>query len=217
MPKIKLINTLTKAIKEQIYAGLSGMIDPETNQRVDMSQSVNFTVDDTDMPGIAGFADKEEIKKLKVYPKIGKCPSWSREEIDGIINGDLTQSQLKKLKHHPNHKLSSIKAADDFDKMEDEYFSQTGKKFNLSDAYRTYDEQWDIFDFDHCQKTGLFRKVDEPETQVAPPGTSNHGLGMAVDLGPTEAREWIKKNGGTWDWWHGEVPSEPWHFTYNFR
>ena len=217
MPKIKLINTLTKAIKEQIYAGLSGMIDPETNQRVDMSQSVNFTVDDTDMPGIAGFADKEEIKKLRVYPKIGKCPNWSRREIDGSLNGDLPESKLKKLKHHPNHKLSSIKAADDFDKMEDEYIRQTGEKFSLSDAYRTYDEQWDIFDFGYCQKTGLFRKVDYLETQVAPPGTSNHGWGMAVDLGPTKAREWIKKNGGTWDWHWGEAPSEDWHFTYNFR
>ena len=101
--------------------------------------------------------------------------------------------------------------------MEDEYIRQTGKKFNLTDAYRTYDEQWDIFDFGYCQKTGLFRKVDYLETQVAPPGTSNHGWGMAVDLGPTKAREWIKKNGGTWDWHWGEVPSEPWHFTYNFK
>jgi hypothetical protein len=192
------------------------MIDPETNQRVDMSQSVNFTVDDTDMPGIAGFANKEEIKKLRVYPKIGKCPSWSRSERDGILNGELPESELKTLKRHSNHKLS-IKAADDFDKMEDKYFSETGKKFILTDSYRDYDGQWKLFDFDHCQKTGLFRKVEDLETQVAPPGTSNHGWGMAVDLGPTEARDWIRTNGSTWDWWWGEVPSESWHFTYNLR
>lgn len=216
MPRIKLINSLTKAIKEQIYAGLSGMIDPETNQRVDMGQSVNFTVDDTDMPGIAGFANKEEIKKLRVYPKIGNCPSWSRTERDGSLNGDLPESKLKKLKHHPSQKLD-IQAADDFDKMEDEYIRQTGKKFSLSDSYRNYDEQWDIFDFGYCQKTGLFRKVDEPGTPVAPPGQSNHGWGRAVDLGPTEAQNWIKSNGTAWDWHWGEVPSENWHFTYNLR
>ena len=210
MPKLKLINILKNKILEQGPIGIDATADDE-------DYGENYGFDDKGKLKKVGFADKEEIKKLRVYPKIGKCPSWSREEIDGSLNGDLTQSQLKKLKHHPNHKLSSIKAADDFDKMEDEYIRQTGKKFSLTDAYRTYDEQWDIFDFGYCQKTGLFRKVDDPETQVAPPGTSNHGLGMAVDLGPPEAREWIKKNGDTWDWHWGEVPSEPWHFTYNFR
>ena len=210
MPKLKLINILKNKILEQGPIGIDATADDE-------DYGENYGFDDKGKLKKVGFADKEEIKKLRVYPKIGNCPSWDREEIDGSLNGDLPESKLKKLKHHPNHKLSSIKAADDFDKMEDEYIRQTGEKFSLSDAYRTYDEQWDIFDFGYCQKTGLFRKVDDPETQVAPPGTSNHGWGMAVDLGPTKAREWIKKNGGTWDWHWGEVPSEPWHFTYNFK
>jgi hypothetical protein len=99
MPKLKLINILKNKILEQGPIGIDATADDE-------GYGENYGFDDKGKLKKVGFADKEEIKKLRVYPKIGKCPSWDREEIDGSLNGDLPESKLKKLKHHPNHKLS---------------------------------------------------------------------------------------------------------------
>lgn len=49
---------------------------------------------------------------------------------------------------------------------------------------------------------------------AAYPGTSNHGLGRAVDLADPSMREWIDEHGHAFGWAKVEAPSEWWHVNY---
>ncbi len=70
-------------------------------------------------------------------------------------------------------------------------------------AYRSYGKQveaWRVF------------KAGGPE--AAPPGTSAHGLGKAVDLATLEMRRALDKLGGRFGWAKTEAPSEWGHVNY---
>ena len=50
---------------------------------------------------------------------------------------------------------------------------------------------------------------------VAKPGTSRHGLGLALDLQPNTAPyNWFKKNGPKYGWFYAAIPGDPYHFEY---
>ena len=58
-------------------------------------------------------------------------------------------------------------------------------------------------------------------TAAAFPGTSNHGLGIAVDIARNGdagdlAIYWVMQNGYNygWSWYEGYAIDEHWHFTY---
>lgn len=72
-------------------------------------------------------------------------------------------------------------------------------------SYRTLAEQqyfWNLY------RTGRGRLA-------ARPGTSNHGLGRAVDLAaPGPMRRVVDRYGAEFGWRWGEAPSESWHVTY---
>ena len=75
--------------------------------------------------------------------------------------------------------------------------------FGPDSAYRSYGKQveaWRIF------KAG--------GREAAPPGTSAHGLGKAVDLASLEMRNAIDKLGPRFGWAKTEVPSEWGHVNY---
>jgi LAS superfamily LD-carboxypeptidase LdcB len=75
--------------------------------------------------------------------------------------------------------------------------------FGPDSAYRSYGKQveaWRLF------------KAGGPE--AAPPGTSAHGLGKAVDLASLEMRTAVDKLGGRFGWAKTEVPSEWGHVNY---
>jgi hypothetical protein len=72
-------------------------------------------------------------------------------------------------------------------------------------SYRTFDEQQHFWNLFQAGKGNL----------AARPGTSNHGLGRAVDLGsPAAMRRVIDRFGKPFGWSWGEVTSEIWHVTY---
>ena len=49
---------------------------------------------------------------------------------------------------------------------------------------------------------------------AAVPGTSNHGLGLCVDLKETWMRAWIDEHGGEFGWEKTEAASEWWHVNF---
>lgn len=70
-------------------------------------------------------------------------------------------------------------------------------------SYRTFAEQeefWAEF------------KAGGPE--AAKPGTSNHGLGAAVDLPEEWMRKWVDEHGAEYGWGKTEAPKEWWHVTF---
>ena len=82
----------------------------------------------------------------------------------------------------------------------------------VTDAYRSYAGQ-----------VSVYRRTP---SLAAVPGTSKHGLGIALDLGcgaerfGSDAYRWLKDNAGRFGWHHpawaepGGVTPEPWHWEY---
>jgi len=85
-------------------------------------------------------------------------------------------------------------------------------------------------DWEHFEKTGRFKKRPrDPENptdpnkryDVAEPGTSNHGDGIAMDI-HGKSRSWMhgpsklgnERRSDDFGWWWGENKTEPHHFKF---
>jgi LAS superfamily LD-carboxypeptidase LdcB len=149
-------------------------------------------------------------------------------------NGRLPDSALKDI-GIGNNRLA-IAAADAFIQMK-AAMDAAGIQYNLTDSYRTFDVQDSIFDWDLYVATGGNRsdtaanynrnaerkkKDSNGSVNAAFPGTSNHGLGLAIDIFPPNnnqginVQKWIRENGVNygWSWTEGKAAKELWHFTY---
>ena len=111
---------------------------------------------------------------------------------------------------------------------------KAGLSPKITDAFRTYETQYRILDIDLFIATGgsktnrygsgvkRKKKGTNGGVAVAYPGTSNHGWGIAVDIGGEKSKQnrevrcWIKENGVKygWSWYEGRGAKEDWHFTY---
>ena len=70
-------------------------------------------------------------------------------------------------------------------------------------SYRTFAEQEEFW-----------AKYQAGGNLAAKPGTSNHGLGKAIDVRETWMESWLHEHGGEFGWQKIEAPSESWHFTF---
>lgn len=64
-------------------------------------------------------------------------------------------------------------------------------------------------------KAGVGNLASDPTTSKG--CKSNHGFGVAIDIAPKSAQDWVKKNGVKYGWvWTGKNFSqrEDWHFDY---
>jgi LAS superfamily LD-carboxypeptidase LdcB len=129
----------------------------------------------------------------------------------GAANGFLDRSALCPLDGAPGHALRADAAAA-FNRMTAAALADRGARLCVNDSYRSYAGQVSVF----RRKPRL----------AAVPGTSRHGLGVAVDLGCGGERfgsstyRWLKANAGRFGWVHpawaepgGALP-EPWHWEY---
>ncbi|MBC7373611.1 MAG: D-alanyl-D-alanine carboxypeptidase family protein, partial [Frankiales bacterium] len=129
----------------------------------------------------------------------------------GDINGFLFPDTLCPLVEAPGHRLRTD-AARSFDLMSGARRAATGAPLCVTDSYRSYAEQVDVF----RRKPSL----------AATPGRSQHGWGLAVDFCGgvqafgTPAHAWMQANAGRFGWFHpswaqpdGSRP-EPWHWEY---
>ena len=103
-----------------------------------------------------------------------------------------------------------------------------GIEYTFNSAYRTILEQTTILEYrtrEHMKAFGLdfYEARDKAYETVAIPGTSEHHLGLAVDLLGDEAVAWLQKH--CWDYGfilrYAEekeaitgIIDEPWHFRY---
>ena len=106
-------------------------------------------------------------------------------------------------------------AARAFDELSDAYRQRFGQPIAVTDSYRDYQTQ-----------VVLKRRKGR---MAATPGRSNHGWGLAVDLGGginrfgTAQHEWMRTNAPRFGWVHpswarpsGSLP-EAWHWEYKGR
>ena len=87
-----------------------------------------------------------------------------------------------------------------------------GVNIRLTDSYRSYPAQVDV-----ARRKGIYG-VRQPNGRLglaARPGTSNPGLGRAVDvnLGTSPgASDWLRRNGARYGF--HTIPREPWHWEF---
>jgi zinc D-Ala-D-Ala carboxypeptidase len=90
-----------------------------------------------------------------------------------------------------------------------------GVNIRLTDSYRSYAGQVDV-----ARRKGIYG-VRQPNGRLglaARPGTSNHGLGAAVDVNlPASpgASAWLRANAARFGF--RTIPREPWHWEYKPR
>lgn len=157
----------------------------------------------------------------------------SPSELRGIANGKLpprllVECGVKGFKMSPTaaRAMRALVAA----------ATAAGIQVRATGTYRSYDQQVALFKSRYTtdRLPGRPWKVWEGRTwwqrpgtaQAARPGTSNHGLGLAVDF--AEERDgdpqvesisprfhrWLVKNAAAYGF-VSEVPNEPWHWTYS--
>ncbi|MFD7308525.1 D-alanyl-D-alanine carboxypeptidase family protein [Promicromonospora sp. NPDC059942] len=137
----------------------------------------------------------------------GTCPEpdqvWSAE------NGHLSSSELAQIPFASGHYVrSDVVSA--LAELNAAYAAEFGVNMTINSSYRTYAEQEALYD--PSSKT------------AAPPGCSNHGTGLAIDIGGGVAAfgsaqyDWLKANAEAYGWVHppfaepsGRNP-EPWHW-----
>lgn len=135
---------------------------------------------------------------------------WSA--FDGTYaNGKIPEDFLMTMLTSPGERLRHD-AAVMFDLMSVDFSEQFGRSIGITDSYRTYESQ-------------VYLKRIKPFL-AAPPGYSNHGWGMALDInGPeaqfgTKERQWLLDNGWKYGWFsptwaHADgMKPESWHFEY---
>jgi D-alanyl-D-alanine carboxypeptidase len=126
-------------------------------------------------------------------------------------NGQLPSSALCPVWGAEGERLAPGAAAS-FSALSKAYAAQTGVPLCITDSYRSLAEQVSV-------------KVSRG-SWAATPGTSKHGLGLAVDLcGGVQdfgsaTHRWMRQNAPLYGWFHpswaaagGSLP-EPWHWEY---
>jgi LAS superfamily LD-carboxypeptidase LdcB len=87
--------------------------------------------------------------------------------------------------------------------------SRDGVTWSITDSYRDYATQVRL-----AEEKGLYSQGG----LAATPGTSNHGFGLAVDLGGgannsgTAQNNWLVANASRFGFF--TIPREPWHWEY---
>ena len=129
----------------------------------------------------------------------------------GMSNGRIPASALQPLSWAPTHMLRPD-AATQFERLNEAYRAQFGTDIGISSSYRTF--------------AGQVQSRARHGRWAAPPGTSNHGWGVAVDLTGginrfgTPQHRWMRENAPAFGWilpdWaqeRGRLP-EPWHWEF---
>jgi hypothetical protein len=133
-------------------------------------------------------------------------------EWGGYTNGRIPLSALTPISWDPVERLRPDAAAA-LEALNVVYRARFGANIAITDSYRDYDAQVRV----RAEKGNL----------AAVPGTSNHGLALAVDLGGginsfgTVQHNWMRDNAPAYGWIHpawaqanGSKP-EAWHWEFN--
>jgi len=131
---------------------------------------------------------------------------------DGFANGNIPLEVLCPVEFAPRHHLR-CDAAEALARMNVAYRAAFGHDIAITDSYRTLEAQ--------------VRLKAAKGSLAATPGTSNHGWGLAIDLGDgansyrSPQYAWLKANAVLYGWHHpsymdegGRGPHEPWHWEF---
>ena len=164
-----------------------------------------------DQQAAADAAAAAETQAARQAAEQAATRSAQRVSLDQYANGQIPDSALCPLNFAMGAELRCDAAAA-IEQLNVAYREKFGTDLTISDSYRSYSSQVE------CRRT--------KGNLCAVPGTSNHGLGKAVDLGGgaqsfgTVQHLWLVANAGTYGWtwpaWAhlGGSKPEPWHWEY---
>lgn len=133
-----------------------------------------------------------------------------KADVSGYPNGLIPESALCPLPQEDEHLRADAAAA--FGRLNAAYAQHFGEALCVTDSYRSLADQQSLY----------YRKP----SLAAVPGTSNHGMGLAIDLcgGVNSFGSpqfvWMKEHGPDFGWVHPDWASawgarpEPWHWEY---
>jgi LAS superfamily LD-carboxypeptidase LdcB len=155
-------------------------------------------------------AAKAAAEKAAAERKAAQRAAW-KKSLRGFPNGRIPASALCGIPFDSSA-LLRCDAAEALTALDKAYVRAFGHHLEVSDSYRSYGAQV------ACRATKGYL--------CAQPGTSNHGWGVAVDLGGgiqsfgTATHAWMNRNAAKFGWHHpgwaepsGSKP-EPWHWEY---
>jgi LAS superfamily LD-carboxypeptidase LdcB len=149
--------------------------------------------------------------KAKAAADLAAQKAAQRRSVASYANGMIPASALCDIKFAAGETLR-CDAADALAKMDIAYKAEFGNDMTVTDSYRSYASQVS------CSIT--------KGTLCAVPGQSNHGLGVAVDLGDgiqsfgARQHEWMLAHAGDFGWTEPDWASpsgskpEPWHWEF---
>lgn len=153
-----------------------------------------------------------------------------------ILNGRLIQSLLSKTSN--GHTLRKA-ARDSYERLNKAFKAEFGYELKLTQGYRTYAQQESIFRLRYRRTYATINGIIDRRiwkgvswwryrgAAAAVPGTSNHGLGIAIDISTSigfrsftsTQFKWLAANGPRYGWTNteGRSVNEPWHWVYNAK
>lgn len=208
-----------------VYAGTEGKgVDDAVRARLQDALGATAAVDDVASDSLAGadLAELEEValdlsgnrslvavatESLSAAQDAITCPA--PDQVWDPDSGAVPSSALSPIPWAPTHFVRTD-VLDGLVELDAAYQKAFGEHLTINSSYRSYESQKSLYD---------------PSSPIAaPPGCSNHGLGLAVDIGggvetfDTEQYSWLKTHAKTHGWLHppfaepdGRVP-EPWHW-----
>lgn len=153
-----------------------------------VSAATSRTTTTLDAPGSGlGLVDAKGVPTALIPYGNGKVPGEALSPIAGT-----------------NHKLWSP-AARSFEALRDAA-GRDGVSIGITDSYRTYESQVSL-----AERKGLYSQGG----LAARPGTSDHGWGIAMDLGlDPQAQAWMRTHAKSYGFVE-DTPREPWHWGYH--
>lgn len=227
--------SLDEGLQTQSYAAKiaednQALIQEATDLRAEQTELASQAQElqtDTQLEEVELAADVEELRERSeettdelvaeleergidpdAYMAAADCDPAAAEKAEGAPNGLLPSESLCDLY---DDKTLRADAASDFLELNSRYVDEFGENMCITSAYRDLPNQHRVYG------------------EVAPgfaavPGTSNHGLGQALDLGcgiqnyRSERWLWMEENGAEFGWhhpaWAKSSPFEPWHWEY---
>lgn len=210
---------------EKVYAATKGQgVDDGVRARLRSALDTMAAVDAAASAAVSG-ADLEELEKaaldLSTNRSVVAVATEALSEAQDAItcpapdqrwdpdSGKIPSSALAELPWAPTHFVRAD-VLDSLVELDTAYLEAFGEHLTINSSYRSYESQQSLYD---------------PTSPIAaPPGCSNHGLGLAVDIGGgvqtfgTVQYEWLKAHAEDHGWMHpafaepdGRVP-EPWHW-----
>lgn len=128
-----------------------------------------------------------------------------------MANGRLAESELAQI---AGGGLLQRDAARAWNAFAAHVLRETGYHVEVSDSYRPLGAPGDL-KRGRWSQWAAWERYRQGGNLAAHPGTSNHGLGLAVDV-PARTQDMIRRYGEPFGWakrW-SDAPSENWHFKW---